>query len=246
MAKGRHYRDSAIVLRTYKLHEADRIVVLGTAAHGKVRAVAKGVRRTKSRIGARLEPASLVQMQCYTGRELDIVTQVESENLHPSLRFDVDRFARASVLLEICDQLFQPGEANLELFNLLKGALAELDRTGNPVIVPAFTMKALVLEGVQPSLDRCAECGTTENLSHIAVHEGGVLCGNCQRGEPLSDAVRHVLAELSAGRVRSVLEHTPPAIADQVEHLSSRMMEQHIERRLRSATVLHAAADRLR
>ena len=94
------YRDEGVVLRTYKLGEADRIVVLCTRGHGKVRAVAKGVRKTKSKFGARLEPMSHVAVQFYEGRELDIVTQAESIDHFRAIRDDLDRLARASSMLE--------------------------------------------------------------------------------------------------------------------------------------------------
>ena len=95
------YRDHAVVLRTWKLGEADRIVSLHTHDHGKVRGVAKGVRRTKSKFGARLEPLSHVTIQLYRGKgDLDTITQVENVDRFVSLRSDPDRFARAQALLE--------------------------------------------------------------------------------------------------------------------------------------------------
>lgn len=233
------YRETGVVLRTYKLGEADRIIILFTRGRGKVRAVAKGVRRTKSKFGSRLEPAGVVNLQLYEGRNLDIVTQAESVQLHPNLRTDIDRFGRATVLLEIVDQIGQEGESNPALFKLLAGALAELDREGNGLVVPAFAAKVLALEGVTPMLDACVNCGNTERLATIEVHEGGVLCQNCRRGEPISDAARQALMMVFAGHVRHVLATTPPEVANELEHLASRMLEQHIERRLRTSTLLH-------
>nr|MBA3304166.1 DNA repair protein RecO [Acidimicrobiia bacterium] len=97
------YRDAGVVLRTIKLGEADRIVTLATASHGKVRAVAKGVRKTKSRFGSRLEPMSHVSLLMYEGRELDIVTQAETLGHFRSIREDLDRMGRAQSLLEVVD-----------------------------------------------------------------------------------------------------------------------------------------------
>ena len=104
------YRDEGIVLRTYKLGEADRIIVFVTRGRGKVRAVAKGVRKTKSKFGSRLEPMSHVALQLYEGRELDIVTQAESIEHFRVIRDDLDRIARASAMLEAVDQMAQEGE----------------------------------------------------------------------------------------------------------------------------------------
>lgn len=231
------YRDDGVVLRTYKLGEADRIIVLYTRNRGKVRAVAKGVRRTKSKFGARLEPGSTVHLQLYEGRNLDIVTQVETKAVHSNLRRDLDRFGRASMLLEIIDQIAIEGESNTALFKVLTGALSELDRQGNPLVVPAFVAKVLVLEGVQPLLDACVRCGTETDLVSIDLSEGGVLCRADRRGEPISEATREAFGLIFDNQVRRVLDTTPEPVAMEMERLASRMIEQHIERRLKSSTV---------
>ncbi|MGH1504982.1 MAG: DNA repair protein RecO [Acidimicrobiales bacterium] len=232
-------RDEAVVLRTYKLGEADRIVVLFGQSRGKIRAVAKGVRRTKSKFGARLEPGSVVAAQFYEGRNLDIITEAQSVALHPRLRTDLDAYGRAAVMLEVVDQVGQEGEADRAIYKLLTGALAELERSGNPLVVPAFVAKLLVFEGVQPLLDRCVSCGATDPLVAIELHLGGVLCHDCKSGEPISPAAREALIEIFEGRVRQVLERTDEATARELENLGARMIEQHVERRLRSSTVLY-------
>ena len=233
------YRDEAVVLRTYKLGEADRIIVLYTRGRGKVRAVAKGVRRTRSKFGSRLEPGSIVQLQLYEGRNLDIVTQAERVSTMPSLRSDLGSYGRAAVLLEIVDQVTGDGEANPALFKLLSGALAELDRSANSLVVPAFVAKLLVLEGVQPMVDACVACGADEGLVAFQLHEGGVLCRSCRRGQPISEAARIALGAILAGRVRHVLETTPAPVAQELETLAAAMIEQHIERRLQSSAVIY-------
>src|SRR3954471_12439238 len=106
------YRDEAVVLRTYKLGEADRIVVLFTRNRGKVRAVAKGVRKTSSRFGARLEPTSHVALQLYEGRELDTITQAESIESFRGLRDDLERITRSASILEAVEQMTQEREPN--------------------------------------------------------------------------------------------------------------------------------------
>src|SRR4051795_1547234 len=113
------YRDEAIVIRTYKLGEADRIVVLFTRERGKVRAVAKGVRKTTSRFGGRLEPIRHVALQLYEGRELDTVTQAESLDTFASIREDLDRIGRAMGMLEAVEQISQDREPHRRVFELL-------------------------------------------------------------------------------------------------------------------------------
>ena len=237
------YRDEGVVLRTHKLGEADRIVVLFTRGRGKVRAVAKGVRRTRSKFGSRLEPGSIVQLQLYEGRNLDIVTQAERVGNLDNLRRDLDRYGRAAVLLETIDAATEDGESNPAVYKLVTGALRELDRAGNPLVVPTFVARFLVLEGVQPLVDACVRCGAEEPLVAIQIHEGGVLCPSCRSGEPISDAARIALGHVFAGRVRHVLDSTPPEVARELETLAARLIEQHTERRLRASAVLYEQLD---
>lgn len=233
------YRTDGVVLRTYKLGEADRIVVIYTRSRGKVRAVAKGVRRTKSRFGARLEPASIVHAQFYEGRNLDIVTQAETVQRLALLRSDLSRYGRAALILETIDHLTEEGESNPALYRLITGVLTELDREGNPLVVPSFVAKLLALEGVQPLLDQCANCGSEGPLVALALHLGGVVCHDCRQGDPISDDARMALQQILDGHVRHVLDNTPGPVAAELEAISSKMLEQHLERRLRSASVLY-------
>src|SRR6516165_7854209 len=118
------FRDNGVVLRTYRLGEADRIVVFLTERHGKVRAVAKGVRKTTSKFGARLEPLTQVDLLLWQGRsELDIVNQVEVLNTFRAVREDLDRVPRGMALLEVADQLAQERHPDPRLYTMLTGAL---------------------------------------------------------------------------------------------------------------------------
>ncbi len=233
------YRDDAVVLRTYKLGEADRILVLLTRKRGKVRAVAKGIRRTKSKFGARLEPGCSVHVQLHEGRNLDIVRQAETIEIRDALRTNVEQWGRAAIVLEIVDQVAIEGEANHALFKLTTGALAELERSGNPLVLAAFVARLLALEGVQPMLHACVNCGSMERLMTIQIHSGGVRCESCGGGEPISNSAREALIMIADGRVRQVLDETPDEVANELELLASKLIEQHIERGLRSVSVLY-------
>src|SRR5579862_2718376 len=127
-------RDQGVVLRTYRLGEADRIVVLLTERHGKVRAVAKGVRKTTSKFGARLEPLTQVDLLLWQGRsDLDIVNQVEVLNAFRAVREDLDRMPRGVALLEVADQLAQERHPDPRLYAMLVGALGALaDERADP------------------------------------------------------------------------------------------------------------------
>jgi DNA repair protein RecO (recombination protein O) len=232
------YRDQGVVLRTIKLGEADRIVTFVTQGRGKVRAVAKGVRKTKSRFGGRLEPITHVSLLLYEGRELDIVTQAETLDHFRTVRDDLDRVAKATSLLEAVDQVAQEGEPCVRLYQMLVGALRALAAADSPLIVPAFFWKLLSLEGAHPVLDMCASCGSDGPLEAFDLGEGGVLCRDCRRGLPVSeDAVRLIRAIFSGGLAAVLTLPAGPA-THEVEHLASHALEQHLERRLRSLHVL--------
>ena len=158
------YRDDGIVLRTHKLGEADRIVTLLGRRSGRVRAVAKGVRRTKSRFGARLEPFTHVDLQLYTGRSLDVITQAET--LRPygePLAADYPRYTTGTAMLETAER-FTPVEKEpaLRQFLLLVGGLRALGEGKHDprLVLDAYLLRSLAVAGYAPALDECAICGT--------------------------------------------------------------------------------------
>lgn len=250
------YREQAVVLRTYKLGEADRIVVLATEGRGKVRAVAKGVRKTKSRFGARLEPTSHVALQLYEGRQLDTITQAESVDLHPEFRTDLVRMTDAMALLEAVDQVSQEGESNPPLYRMLVGALRTLAAAPSALLVAGFYWKLLALEGVTPILDACARCGagraggiagagaggggTVEPVELVAFDpaEGGALCRACRRGPVLTPEGLALVRAILGGDLTRALATPHGAAAAEVTDLATRALEHHLERRLRAAHML--------
>jgi DNA repair protein RecO (recombination protein O) len=232
------YRDEGIVLRTHKLGEADRIVVLLTRVHGKVRAVAKGVRKTKSRFGSRLEPPTHLQLLLYEGRELDIVTQTETLDHFRSIRDDLDRLTAAVSMLEAADQLSLEGEGNPRLHQMLLGALRSLAADPAPLVVPAFFLKVLALEGFGAEVRGCTECGSDEDLVAFDLVAGGARCRAHRQGMRISPRALELLQAILGGRVGEALaEPASPAVSE-VAQLATRSMEHHLERRLRSVAIL--------
>lgn len=232
------YRDEGIVLRTHKLGEADRIVVLVTAGHGKVRAVAKGVRRTKSRFGGRLEPISHVSLLCYEGRELDTVTQAEAIDVFRAVREDLARVSDAMAMLEVVDQVAQEREANPRLYQMLLGALRALELRRSPLLVPAFFWKLLSLEGAHPVLNSCVLCGSDGELVAFDLTEGGALCRSCRRGMPVSPEALALVRRILEGGLASALAEPESAVTQEVSALATHSLEQHLERRLRAVHLL--------
>src|SRR5438093_11457875 len=233
------YRDEGVVLRTHRLGESDRIVAMVTKGHGKVRAVAKGVRKTKSRFGGRLEPCSHVSMLLYEGRgELDIVSQAETIDHFRPVREDLDRMAAAMTLLEAVDQVAQEQEPNVRLYQMLVGALRALAARDAPLLVPAFFWKLLALEGLQPMLDVCVSCGAPDDLVAFDLESGGALCRSCRRGVALSPDALALLRRILGGDLAGALNQVPDATTREVDVLATSAIEHHLERRLRSASLL--------
>ena len=232
------YRDQGIVLRTIRLGEADRIVTLVTADHGKVRAVAKGVRKTTSRFGSRLEPTNHVALLLYTGRELDIVTQAEAIDQFRVIREDLQRFAKATAMLEAVDQVAQERQPNVRLYQMLLGGLRALAARDAELLVPAFFLKLLALEGFHPVLDECVSCGGSGELVGFDSGEGGALCRSCARGPRVSADALTTVRRILGGELAAVLNERATPVVAEVDRLACRALEHHLERRLRSLSVL--------
>ena len=244
----RLYRDSGIVLRTFRLGEADRIVVLLTREHGKVRAVAKGIRKTRSKFGGRLEPLCHVNIQLHRGRELDVVNQVESVDAAGSVFGDLDAMTDASAILEAVDLLVPDREPVPEMYRMLVGVRQTLMERPSPLVMPAFLWKLLASEGVRPSLDRCVACGeavTPADVAGLDLDQGGVCCRSCRGGASVSVAAVTLMRDVLEGRLAQVLDAAfvpgeqrldDPTISE-VATLATKAFEHHIERRLKSAAL---------
>lgn len=235
------YRERGVVLRTIKLGEADRIVTLVTEGRGKVRAVAKGVRRTKSRFGARLEPLSHVALLCYEGRSLDTITQAEAIDHFRPVREDLERLGRATCLLEVVDAVVQEGEADPRLYQMLLGALRTLAANDAPLLVPAFFWRLLAQQGFRPVLEHCVACGSRGALVAFDVGEGGVLCPSCRHGTRITADALGLLRRILGGDLVAVLAEGPLPAGPELEYLGTRALEHHLERRLRAVGVLDRA-----
>ena len=178
------YRDEAIVLRTHKLGEADRIITLLTRQHGRVRAVAKGVRRTTSRWGARLEPFNHVDLQFVQGRNLDTITQaVTIDPFHSRLGLDYARYTAGTAMLETAERLVsEEREPAVQQFLLLVGGLRAM--SGGPhapgAVLDSYLLRSMSVAGYAPSFDHCVGCGAEGEHRWFNVSAGGVMCAVCK------------------------------------------------------------------
>ena len=234
------YHDVGVVLRTYKLGESDRIVVLLTQEHGKVRAVAKGVRKTHSKFGARLEPMSHVKLLLAQGRELDIVNQAECVETLAPMMVDLDHLTNGIAVLEAADQMSMDREPVPHLYRMVVGALRTIADRSGPLVVPSFYWKLLAAEGVAPELDACVRCGEEGPLVAFDMDQGGALCRACRTGAPLSSEALDLMRMILGGRLNDALAVPSSPATHEVAAHATRALEHHIERRLRTVAMFES------
>jgi DNA repair protein RecO (recombination protein O) len=243
------YRDEAVVLRVHKLGEADRIITMLTRRHGRVRAVGKGVRRTSSKFGARLEPGSQIDVQLHTRlseeqqsqarqRGLDLVTQTESiASFGAQLANDYVRWTTVSAICETAERLTEEGEPALRLYLMVVGALRALvEREHDPsLILDAFFIRAASLAGWEPALDECAKCSAPGPHAAFNVQAGGAVCPDCRppgsvRPDP---ATFELMSALLSGNW-AVADASQPQPRREADGLIAAHLQWHLERGLRS------------
>ncbi len=234
--------DQGIVLRSYPFGDADRIVVLLSPNHGKLRTVAKGVRKTKSRFGGRLEPFAHVDLVLYEGRNLDTITSVAMIEPFHRLRGDLDRVVSAGTMVEVVDIVAQENEPAMRLFLLLQRGLRALDNgTATSDLTTAFLLKSAEIVGVAPALDSCAGCGRRDGLTRFSFAAGGALCERCRTSGAyaLRDGLTEYLAALAIADVEA-LPADDPDFSREALGVARRFLEYHLERRLVAPAVLDA------
>jgi DNA repair protein RecO (recombination protein O) len=239
------YRDEAVVLRVHKLGEADRIVTMLTRRHGRVRAVGKGVRRTTSRFGARLEPGSHIDVQLHSGRSLDIVTQIESLSAYgAALAGDYPRWTAACAVCETADRLTDEGEPALRLYLLVVGALRALV-TGEhdpSLVLDAFLVRAMSNAGWEPALDECAKCSAPGPHTAFNVAAGGAVCENCRpagSARPQRESVELMTSLLGGDWTHADASEEPAR--REASGLIAAHLQWHLERGLRSLPLVDRA-----
>ena len=238
------YKEQGIVLRSVKLGEADKIVTILTQGSGKVRGVAKGIRKTTSRFGGRLEPFTHVNLMLYRGRgALDTITQVEIIAPHRNIRDDLALFAAGETMLEAVDKVAEEHERNVRLALLLLSGLRALDaKPADPAAVTeSFLLKLLSLSGFHPALTACAVCGSAD--VHLwSAGLGGAVCPSCADHE--AAAVDAGTLALLAHLASADLSDAGVALdADERTRRRARSLlfgfaEYHLERRMKSVPML--------
>jgi DNA repair protein RecO (recombination protein O) len=231
------YRDEAVVLRTHKLGEADRIVTMLSRQHGKIRAVAKGVRRTASKFGSRLEPMMVADVQLFEGRSLDIITQAESLGSYGAeIAGDYASYTAASVMIETADKVTDDS-GSLQQYLLLVGALRSLSRREHApgLTLDSYLLRSLSIAGWAPSFVDCAVTGAPGPHSAFVVQLGGVVADAvAPPGAPrLDPQALGLLAALLAGDWGTV-DAADDRTRAQASGIVAAYTQFHLERGLRS------------
>jgi DNA repair protein RecO (recombination protein O) len=232
-------RDEAIVLRTQKLGEADRIITLLTHSSGRVRAVGRGVRRTTSKFGARLEPFMHVDVQIAAGHTLDVIAQVETLSAFARpIGVDYARYTAGTAMLETAERLVaEEREPAVQHYLLLLGGLRALaEGTHEPTLVlDSFLLRALAISGYAPSFGACARCGAGGQHRNFSAGAGGILCNACRlpgSARPAVEVVR-LLGALLAGDWGTA-ESVEARYRNQASGIVAAYLQWHLERSLRS------------
>jgi DNA repair protein RecO (recombination protein O) len=250
----RVYKTEAIVLRSMNLGEADRVLTVLTPRLGKLRVIAKGVRRTRSRIGGALEPFSDVQLVLAVGRTFDVVTASSLEDPHLGLRNDLHSTAAAWYVVELADRFCEGAADSHEAFRLLAQALSALDagaEVGREVVARWFELALLDAMGFRPELVQCLECGAPIEPDGNAFSPvgGGVLCPQCSHAalgvRPISADALKVLRHLQRSALVGVIRlRLTPVVHREVERLLHATVSAVLERELRSRDFLSEVAAR--
>ena len=231
------FKTEAIVLRSIRYGEADRVLHLYTPERGRVGAVAKGVRRVKSRMGGRLEPLSRVRLVLHQGRgELCTISQADTVQAHAGLRERRGSLERATQACEAVLRLLDSTEPNLPAYNLLCHELALLDSSAaasRRAQALAFRLKLLLAAGFAPELASCASCGEAEHLGGFSPSAGGIVCAGCEAGSfPLGKEAHRYLVTALARPLAEAPEAPEPALS-QADRAIAETVEYHAHVRLR-------------
>lgn len=234
----------ALVLRKTKLGEADLILTLLAADGRQVRAVAKGARKPKSRIGGRAEPFTVADLLLHTGRSLEVIAEAQTVASHDALRSDYDRASAASVVADVLDKISLEGQAEPRLFEMALVTLDVMESAPLPRlrdVVIAFLVKALAMHGYRPVLDSCASCaGEVGDSPGFSIEAGGVVCARCE-GEPGAAgvhvsraAVEHLRALLRARMADVPGLAAEPPVETEVMRLVRAYLSFHLPARLKA------------
>ena len=240
------YRTEAIVLKKHKYGEADNVLSLLTPAGGRVGAIAKGVRKTSSKFGGRLEPFGHIDVMLHRGRgSLQTVTQVETIDSFEAIRADYDRLTHGAAVLELLDRVAMEDHADERLFGLALATLRALSEAKgcHARIVAAFELKLMAVIGYRPHTDRCVVCGAEGAGAYFSNKAGGVMCAGCAATDPGctqvgANTLAHLNSLLGARMAQVQNLEVSASCDDEIERLLRGFVTYHVQSRLKSREFL--------
>ncbi|MFW6149262.1 MAG: DNA repair protein RecO [Atribacterota bacterium] len=247
--KNRLFRTNGIVLKSIKLNESDKIITIFSQDYGKIQAIAKGIRKTKSQFGSSLENLTLLKILVYKGKTLNIVSQTEIISSFFSRCKDLKRYGLAIYCTEIIDKMSAEEDPNEAIYELLKNVLVLLKDEKNPfLLVESFKWKLFVILGYHPVLERCVKCNQRlkkEEYYIFDIVEGGIICPAC-KGENSGYQVkisnyclrllgRIIVADLQMIHNKNILQSG----LDELFKITDNYMSYHFETRNRSKEFLN-------
>ncbi|HEY9181468.1 MAG TPA: DNA repair protein RecO [Candidatus Baltobacteraceae bacterium] len=235
-APQRSYKTAAVILRGRTYGEADRILTLFTKERGKIDAIAKGARRTKSHLAGRLEFGNEVLLGMHRGRNLDVIVSADTENAHWQRLVQPEAYAAANMIAELIDAFCEPDLAQPEIYALLTAALGAIGESVDPLaLLPRFSMRLLDALGLAPPVDSCIRCGKPlgAHSAWVDAEQGGFACEACRanwREVPVLDAADlqnlQAIAAVRGGAVAPAMRATR-RVAQAIEAL----VNHHLGRR---------------
>lgn len=242
----RTYRTEAIVLKKHKYGEADNVLSLLSPSGGRIGAIAKGVRKTKSKFGGRLEPFTHVDVMLHRGRgSLETITQAETIESFDRIRSDYDKLRHGAAALDLLDRVAMEDHADERLFGLILATLHAISGAGGHYarILSAFEVKLMAIIGYRPHLDACVICGEAAPQAYFSNRAGGVMCGGCAATDgscaPLSDAALGRLTGLLGARMGEI-DGLPSdeKSDDELSRLLRGFIAYHVQSRLKAREFL--------
>lgn len=242
------YKAKGIIIKSIKLNEADKIIAIYSDSGRKINGVAKGLRKTKSRFGSRLEQFNYVQLLLYRGRNLDTITQVEIISPFLGIRKDLDKIAYASAMLDLVDKVAQEGEqGESQSFYLLLKSFDVLDKAERnfKLLLVAFDIKFMAISGYLPKLDSCVVCEKEISSEKVTFSSqwGGVVCEKCVSADhmtfPTSAEAIAVLARILNSEMEKIAGFKiDDNLLNEISKLTEQYLEYYLQTKLKSRDYL--------
>lgn len=240
------YKTDALVLKKRKLGEADNVVILGSPGEGRIDAIARGVRKTQSRFGGRLEPFQSVRLVLNRGRTFDAITSATVLATRERLRADADTAAWAAPVLDVLDKVLMAGEGEPRLLALAETTLDVMEETGADLcgLLVAYCIKSMAMQGLRPALEACVVCEREPAVNaYFSASGGGAMCVDCGRQTPdalpMSGPARRSMAEMLGATMAEVGDMRIPAeTLAELFGLTRVFLADHVHGRLRSLEYL--------